>query len=57
MAENAARSAVIKPKTIIKRLADFECCKSGEILTSMNTPAVTIVAACISALAWSIYKR
>ena len=51
MAENAASKAVIKPKTVIKRLAKFECCKSGEIRTSINTPAVTIVAAWISALA------
>ena len=42
---------MIKPNTIIKRLASFECCSKGEILTSINTPAVTIVAACIKALA------
>ena len=45
MAENAARSAVISPKIIINKLAIFECCNKGDILTSINTPAVTIVAA------------
>ena len=51
MAENAARSAVISPKTIMTKLAIFEYRNIGDIRTSINTPAVTIVAAWIRALA------
>ena len=51
IAEKAASKAVKSPTKTITMPAIFEYCSIGEILTSMNTPAVTIVAAWINALA------
>ena len=51
IAAKAEIRAVKRPRLIIVILPISENCKSGEILTSINTPAVTIVAAWINALA------
>jgi hypothetical protein len=45
IAAKAEIKAVKRPILIIIKLLSSENCKIGEILTSINTPAVTIVAA------------
>src|SRR6056300_2003198 len=51
IAEKAAINAVNNPVELTINFPISENGSIGEILTSINTPAVTIVAACINALA------
>src|SRR3954466_11086207 len=49
MATSAMKSAVIAPMIMTTDSAVDESSKSGDMRLTMKTPAVTIVAACISA--------